>query len=233
MAITLVGQESNDTGATSVTSIVTAGSPVIAGTTLVVCTRGGASGTTVTSVTDTAGDTFVQAVGSRATTVGGAASTFTDIWYCLSSLGNGANAITVNFSVATQFCAVIVNNYTGVASFEVGANGSSNTVLVTTVASGSFSPAAAGNVNVAAGSQAVGGGTWSAGTGYGNLTTSGGVTSMANEDDNPAAAGAQTASIGYSLSSDMCISVASFKPSATVLAGSLTRMPVFFLGSKN
>jgi hypothetical protein len=119
--------------------------------------------------------------------------------------------VTATSNVSATFFAVIVLQYSGLLSScaDTGANGNGGSV--NTVTSASFTPAGAGELIVALGSQAVGGGTWTAGACCTLVLNSGGTTDVEAEANTSGGAGAQTASITYSNSSNMDIGVGAFK----------------------
>lgn len=63
-----------------------------------------ATGVTVTSVTDTAGNTYLPVLsGSGYPNTAGRNGNF---WYCENCVANAANVISVNYSAATTFCSI-------------------------------------------------------------------------------------------------------------------------------
>jgi hypothetical protein len=209
-AIALVNTTSGEVGGTPASTVAATAASHTAGNLLVVMTKA-SSAVTVTGVADTAGNTFVQCTASAANAGGGGGSS--DVWYAKNITGNGSNVVTVTFSGTSAFTAVIVHQYSvasKTAPFEVGQSGTGGPA-VTSVTSGSFSPAGSGNVNVAIGTQSVGAGTWTAGTNYVLVKLSGATVNVQSEHRLAAPSGAQTASITFQNANTMTISVASFK----------------------
>ena len=134
---------------------------------LVVITLGFAGSTDTSSApTDTAGNTYVECC---FTEINGVATT---IWYAKNTVANSADAITVHFSSATGYIAFVAAQYSGADRsnpLETQAIGSCTSCL--SVTSGSFSPAASGNLNVAAMNSSTSA-VYAAGNNYTNEATS-------------------------------------------------------------
>jgi hypothetical protein len=101
----------------------------------------------VTSVTDTAGDTFVQAGSDSGSTVR------TEIWYALNATGNSANVVTANWSASTSFTNVVVQEFEGVATSSALDATASGTSTTTTLVTGTYSTVEQYEVSVIAASQ--------------------------------------------------------------------------------
>lgn len=174
----------------------------------------GADGITVTSVANTALDTWLQCAPSTRV---GANGGWTDIWYVKSTNGSTVDVVTPVISTPTSQGILAVFQYSGqdaTAACEAGGAGTENNAS-TTVTSSSFSPAVAGNLNIAVSLPQSQSGTWTAGSGYAlqkNEASSDGEV----EDNQSAGSGAQTASIDNSngASTQLYISIASFKPAS-------------------
>ena len=176
---------------------------------LVVITLGFAGSTDTSSApTDTAGNTYVECC---FTEINGVATT---IWYAKNTVANSADAITVHFSSATGYIAFVAAQYSGADRsnpLETQAIGSCTSCL--SVSSGSFSPAASGNLNVAAMNSSTSA-VYAAGNNYTNEATSPGpAPTLGLEDRTNAPVGSQTASIAFidGGSGDVAISVGSFR----------------------
>jgi hypothetical protein len=125
------------------------------------------SGITITSVTDTAGNTYVDSgVGqlTMASSVG-----YIQMYYCNGTTAtNAANAVTVTFSSATDYKSVVAAEYSGAnptAAPDVTQSGTNPSA--TTCPSGSFTPSTATGVAVAVvGHGPAETGTYTAGTNY-------------------------------------------------------------------
>jgi hypothetical protein len=203
---TVVGGGNRSTLATSQTS--TTNMNLSAGN-LVVLSLGFASySDTSTAPTDTAGNTYVECC---FTETDGVATT---IWYAKNTIANSSDAITVHFSSSTGYIAFVAAQYSGASTsspLETQAIGGCTSC--SSVTSGSFSPAASGNLNVAAMNSSTSA-VYTAGTNYTNEATSpGSAPTLAMEDRTNAPAGSQTASVGgvNGGSGQVVISVASFR----------------------
>jgi hypothetical protein len=172
----------------------------------------GSAGTSasVTSVTDTAGNTYHQATGAFAVQ---AAILNSDIWFAYNITGNASNVVTVHFGTTFSYIGLVVTQYSGELTsstpFEVAGFYQN---YGTTMTTSSFSPAASGNLNVAIGMTS--GPTFTAGSGYTirqALTGPG----AAMEDLVGASSGSQTAVFTLSGAQNGAMSVASFKGAAS------------------
>ena len=108
----------NYTGSTALTQ-ATSAFAATAGNHIAVISRGGA----VTSVVDTAGNTYVKA--------GGDADGVQELWYAENILGNASNVVTVNFAAATAYRDVTAIQHSGLRT-----SGSLGAFAQGTVASG-------------------------------------------------------------------------------------------------
>jgi hypothetical protein len=162
---------------------------------------------TVSSVTNTAGDTFTQCSGSRISV-----DQSIEWWLATSSAGHASDKIGVALSTA-RGCQIVVVEFSGQAAstpFETAATGSSS--ASTTVTSASFSPASSGNLNLAySGQYNSAGGAYTAGANY-TLLINGTTYNTQCEQRQSAPAGAQTASITQAANDDNVITVISIKP---------------------
>lgn len=179
-----------------------------AGHLLVVGVGAGSDSITASSIANTAGDAFTQGTSCRVT----GNSDFTDVWYAKNIAGNSSDAVTVTYSATVAFRNITVAEYSGAdtsSPFEVCATG---VVTGTTVTSGSFSPAAANNVNFTEARCPGGSAVWTVGANYELLEGQNANTGYQTEQRADAPSGSQTASITYSASiTSLKISVASFK----------------------
>jgi len=190
VAITLVNTDSGAGGGNGGT-IASAGAVLTAGNLLVVAVT--FASTNVTSIADTAGNTYVAAG-----TISSAnpSANLAEIWYAKNVTGHAANVVTVTFNGTPNLRAIHVLQYAGVhttalvdASAEGTGSGTWNGLT------SSFSPTQPGNLNVASFSDNNGATTWTAGTGYTKEleVKGGGGDDFLTEDKLSAAAGAQTA----------------------------------------
>ena len=83
-----------------------------AGNTLIVGTSGYTSGSTVTGITDTAGNAFVK----LGTTGGGDTTHKMDVWAAYNVLANATNVVTLTYNQATAFRVVAVAQFSGLAA---------------------------------------------------------------------------------------------------------------------
>lgn len=218
-AVAFVSNTTTD-GSTAATTIAAPSLAVTGGNLLVVLasyyTQGTGQG--VGSISDTTGNAFSQCTGALSVDSNNIG---TDIWYVKNALADSNNTIVITFTASLTYRSIQVLQFSGVdatSPFEVAANG--QTTPVTTVTSGSFSPAAANNVNVAIGTQAfTSTNNWSAGAGYTFLSSSGSNVNSGSEYQIGASSGAQTASISFTPAGSMQISVASFKEAGAVAVG--------------
>jgi hypothetical protein len=208
-AIALVNTDKGGTAANS-SSEVTGGVSATAGNLLVVMIAIANNALTVSSITDTAGNTYTQCSGALIQSQSSVGTL--DIWYAKNILGNATNVVTVNYSALSQFGGSIkVHQYSGAdttSPFETATTGSAT--AATAVTSSSFSPAASGNVNVAHADTSLVTPTWTAGTNY-TLQVNQSTDDSQSEDRLNAPSGVQTASFTVSLSATIEMSVASFK----------------------
>lgn len=160
----------------------------------------------VSSISNTAGDTFTLCTGSKL-----APDEVIEWWHTPSSAGSAVDVITVTLTGARN-ASIVSFEVSGQASsspFETAATGSATGTSVT---SASFSPAASGNLNLAYHSVIDGtAGAWTAGTGY-TLSAHETANNIRSEYRIGAPAGAQTASATFASSQALKISVVSFKP---------------------
>jgi hypothetical protein len=170
---------------------------------------------TIDSITDTAGNTYTHVSAGP----WGYPSPYDarhDMWYAHNITGNGSNVVTANFTEAHTFNIMFCAQYSGMSNEapETTATGAATGTSVTT---GSFSPAASGNANIAVGSADSSGGSFTQGSNYVERAEDPGAQAAGDavlEDRLSAPSGAQTASVTYSVSQDLGLNVVSFKPSA-------------------
>jgi hypothetical protein len=130
---------SNATGG-AVTSLSTAGTSHTAGRALVALIRLGTVGATVSSVTNTAGDTWSACSPIKTGTQGAV-----QWWYALNSAGNASDVVTANFTTSV-YTSVIVGEIAGIATSSAvdvcsGSTGNSGTGTAATASSFSTSQA--------------------------------------------------------------------------------------------
>ncbi len=76
-----------------------------AGETIVIATEiydPGTSGALLTSITDTAGNTYLPIFAGHGFSTGG--TVWDQLWYCANCLGNAANVVTANYGSAANYC---------------------------------------------------------------------------------------------------------------------------------
>lgn len=160
----------------------------------------------VTTITNTALDTWAVCTGSQSGT-----DDVLSIWYAVTA-GHAADKIGVTLS-SSKPAGVLIFEYSGQAAsspFETAASGSATGTSVT---SGSFSPAATGNLNVVSGAVYDGpAGAWTPATDYVNVLNVTSYNTQGGHRTNSTPSGAQTASYTFATSQPLRIAVASFKP---------------------
>lgn len=202
----------NSTGSysgTAATTISSSSINITGSNTIVVVTSALGSTNSVSSIADSAGNTFITAGASCRNT--NASVGFIEIWYANNVTGNASDIVTVTFSASVSGRRIHVLQYSGIAtSTPIEACTGGSQIDAISVTSPSFSPAASGNVNVMGVFNDDGGYTYSAGTNY-TLRTSDGH--GAAEDRVGAPSGSQTASMsGNASTNDWVYSVVSIKP---------------------
>ena len=121
---------------------------VTAGNMLVVTVGHATTANVPTSVTDTAGNTFVHPAGADITNGGGSGGLLS-VFYVLSAIGNASDIVKVTFSENDAFDAIIVRQYSGGTFSADVADATANGAAGTTATSASFSTAQANEVIVA------------------------------------------------------------------------------------
>jgi hypothetical protein len=213
-SITLVNtsQGSDYSGGSSTNLAVTAAS-LTAGNFIVVGTRTYTGEKTVTSVTDTAGNTYYKASGRQATYT----TTRTEIWYAYNVLGNASNTVTVNMSAGVQYWGVVTAQYSGISKISpLDTTVSGDTATGTTVTSGNFTTTVANELIIAfAEYDSTVGQTWTAGGTYA-IQKQDASTVVALEDKIVSSVQTNTtASMTLGTSRNLSIYVATFKSAET------------------
>ncbi len=168
---------------------------------------------TVSSVTDTAGNTYSQLT---AYTAGGWGDE--EIWAAFNVAANASNTVTVTFSASTTAAICGAAQYSGVATTKAAAydltSGGATTkyATATSVTSPSFTPSGSGEVGIGVGFCSSSTETFSAGTGY--TLRSSNPSYIGLEDKLGLATSAQTASIGTAVADILDITVVALKPPA-------------------
>lgn len=164
-----------DNSGSSITSKATASWSSTTGNLNVVCVR--TAGGTVSSITDTASNTYTNIAGFAP------AGDRLEIWYAKNTTGNASNVVTANFS-STNFVTVLVMEYSGAdTSAPLDTSATSSSTTSTTVTSNSFTTTAANEVLVACAQVASVSVAWSAGSGYTKRYPSSGNTVVIGEDN--------------------------------------------------
>lgn len=181
------------------------------------------SGISISSVVDTAGNTYVDSGVGRLTLASSVG--YAQMYYCKATTAtNATNVVTVTFSSATDYKSVIVAEYSGAdtsAPLDVTASGTNASAA--SVTSGSFTPTTASQVAVAIGAHGPAEtGTYTAGTNYTkrDVTTANAGDHLVLEDRLSAPASAQTAGLTNTSTFWHGIIVATFKPSGITLVSS-------------
>ncbi|MDE1867214.1 MAG: hypothetical protein KGI08_05845, partial [Thaumarchaeota archaeon] len=109
------------------------------GNLIVVTINGGWGNCNVSSVSDTASNTYHQATGACVSSAG----VYEDIWYAYNITGNTSNVVTVHYTNANGYTMVDQIQFSGASTssdpFETAKNGTASGTSATTA---SFSPAA-------------------------------------------------------------------------------------------
>lgn len=162
--------------------------------------------TSVTGVTDTAGNAFAACTNN---TAGNAL----EMWQSAKvATANASDVVTATVNTSIAFLSGIVSQYRGTGAMDTGQYGTATSV--TSVTTPSFTPTNSGNLN--AGMAHCGGCgaiTWAAGSGY-SLRTNLSAQAVQTEDRFNSPGGSQTASISVSSGGpgNMQLAVCSFKP---------------------
>jgi hypothetical protein len=101
---------------------------------------------TISSVTDTAGDTFTRAIGPIGT------DPDVELWYAANVAGHSSNAVTANFSASGSFRSIVVTEYEGLQAATPLDATDSGTAAGTTVTSAGFTTTTANQLIVFGGS---------------------------------------------------------------------------------
>lgn len=125
MALALVNTVSVADYGSGATSIATAATSLTGGNLAVVFVRNN-NGQTVSSITDTASNTYTLAISSRVNS-GGNIGVNLEVWYAKNVTGNGSNITTVNYSASVAGRAACVLQYSG-ASTTAPYNGAAGVV---------------------------------------------------------------------------------------------------------
>lgn len=172
------------------------------------------AGETITSVTDTAGNTYQVAPGAVHTDGGG---NHIELWYAMNISGHATNVVTANMSATVPYWSLVAAEYSGLATtsaFDAATSGE-EVLGGTDVVSGAFSTAQADELIFAGATVNAASGVWSVGTG---LTTvrdqdSQNVTAIADKIVSSTQASV-TATMTSTLTTAKMIVVATFKAAA-------------------
>lgn len=193
-------------------SLATPATSLTTGNSIVIGVRWSeAAGQTVSSVTDTAGNTY-----TALTKVDNAGAGFTDhiqIWYCLNATGHANNIVTATLSAACTFVYISSVQYSQVMSVDATASGTSESPNVT-VNSGSFTTFVPNEVIIAYSEVGAVGATWTAGTGYTKRVTDVDNVTMFQDKIVTTVQSGVTASATSSSTNDKAISVITLTGSA-------------------
>ena len=211
MAFVNVATGSADTAATTIAS---AAASHTAGNMLAVHVVSGDSAQNVSSIADTAGNTYTLVASSR---IQDAAIGTVETWVAANIAGNASNVVTATYTASVSFRRIIVTQFSGRATTAPAEIGTTAALSASPITSPSFSPAASGNDNSAC--AADGTATYSAGVNYTiRVSSLGGDTGSETRDNAPA--GAQTAAMSFTGGGSAIMSVASFK-----VAGGAAQIP--------
>ena len=180
------------TGSANSTSIPTSAfsSPTATGNLIVVAISGGSSVNGVTSVTDTAGNTYAKIFSAANSSLA-----ILDMWYAANITGVGSNVVTVTRSSAV-LTVLAACEYSGIAAVPLDVWVTGTASGVTAAASGSTATTTVANELVVGGvgTGAAGTTTATAGSGYGNLVQKSGASLfVAQESKAVSSTGTQSA----------------------------------------
>jgi hypothetical protein len=119
-------------------------------------------GTTVVSVTDTAGNTYVQ--GPAKFDSGSGEQLI--VWIAMNVTGHASNVVSVNLSAGVQYWGVVTAQYSGLATSSAYDATATDATFGTTLTSSAFTTAQADELLFCVAQVANTGTTWTAGTGY-------------------------------------------------------------------
>lgn len=140
----------------SATTIATAATSLTTGNFIVACVRRGTASISVSSVTDTAGNTYHHAIGPIESGAGAV-----EIWYSENVTGNASNVVTANFSGATISRSIITAQFYGMAtSSSLDQTASGTSTGASPVTSGSLTTTRGNEVLIVAAEVSVTGSTW-------------------------------------------------------------------------
>ncbi len=166
---------------------------------------------TVNSVTDTAGNSYTN-TGVSSTDTSASPNSKVSVFYAKNISANASNVVTANLSGSSTWNAVMALQYSGVhlaTPYDTG-NGHFNTPSSTSIHSGSFTPAAAGELTVAGGVASFGATTWTNGSGY-TFRRAGSVL-LNVEDDVSCSGGSQTSTATIGTASEVPWVTVVFRP---------------------
>lgn len=167
----------------------------------------------VSTITDSQGNTYVQAVGVAQST-----NTNCEIWYAKNITGGTTPTVTITLSAAATENGVIVREYSGLDTISPldQTNSGAGTTGATLSSSATSTTTQANELVVAGGVQTNGTSSWSLGSGYGNLDQKSNAfasnVSVAAEDQTVSSTGTYTGTFGWSGSNgSWCVVIATFK----------------------
>jgi hypothetical protein len=133
LTVTLIGKIGTPGGNTSISF---AAYNQIAGHTIAVVTEAYDISGHISSITDTAGNTYVGVFAGDGYTNGG--SIHSQVWYAANCASNAANVITVNYSTAHDYSTAAAYDLSGATNIVPDAQVTNNGALGTSAASGSY-----------------------------------------------------------------------------------------------
>ena len=213
--VAFVSSSTGNSGGSSVSSQATASLSITTGNFIAVIIGWYGTLTSVSTVTDTAGNTYYQCTGCYSQYNNYPAE---DIWYAYNITGNASNVVTVTLNSASQYFIVTQAQYSGVATTSPFQAGSGGNGTGTTATTGSFNPT---NVGLCIGSPYVASGpALTAGSGY---TLRGGG---AWEDNVSCPSGSQTTSVTWSGSNFWALGGASFSTALTLTSVTINKATI-------
>jgi hypothetical protein len=206
-AIAYVNSSGGNAGSANVTTTTTAALSTTTGNFIAVAINFAINSSSVSSVTDTAGNTYHQCGNCSANS----SNNQEDVWYAYNITGNASNVVTVNLGSAAQYLYVSQVQFSGVKTTSPAQDSNNGFATgATSVTTASISPSNANGLNFVS-FNISNGPSPTAGGSYTILSPSNGCNL---EYYIGAPAGSQTASVSWTGSQTAVIGVESFSPAA-------------------
>jgi len=196
----------------SASSIASPAGNDLNGSLLVAFIAGETGPRTISSITDTAGNTWLAVPNAYRSIAGALNPEWGDLWYCRNAIGNAANVVTANLSGAATFRSIHIHSYPNADLLAPVAGEASNTLTIagTSITSRSYTPPV-GGVGVVGINPEQGQASWTPGDGYTTRTTET-TASRTTADYIGVPPGAKTMTMTYPTSSQTVLCLAFFAP---------------------